>query len=106
MFVPLQALEAIGYVASRWLAFVTVISALLLAALGWYHRWRIFGMDQNHIGISLLVLCAIGLFIVQAFLQAREKSRDNHIVYADLFAASWTLAARLMLSGRSRWAWP
>ena len=94
LFMPWSVMAGLGGIAlPRLLAFATLATAIL-AGLGWYHRWRIFGLEHGQPGISLLVLSALALIIAQTFLAAHKDSR---IAYADLFHAGWTLAARLLM---------
>ena len=97
LFVPLLLLEGVGAIALTRLLPFAGIAAGLLAGLGWYHRWRLEGAETAHAGMLLLGLCAIALFIVQAFLHGRERSTSWRMAYADLFDASWGLTARLLL---------
>jgi hypothetical protein len=94
-FVPLLLLEGIGVIAPRRLLPFAGIAAGALAGLGWYHHWRLDGAEHNPSALWLLGLCALALVIVQAALHARERGDSWRVPYADLFTASWTLAARL-----------
>lgn len=96
LFVPLLLMEGLGSIAlGRLLPFVT-IAAALLAALGWYHHWRLDGAPQLHAGAAAIVLATIVSFIALAFLHAREL---GGWAYGNLFAASWMLAARFLVFG-------
>jgi hypothetical protein len=94
MFVPLALMAGLGRIAlPRLLVFVAIATAIL-SGLGWYHRWRIFGIEHGQPGISMLVLSALALVIAQIFLEA---CRNRRAPYADLFRSGWTLAARMAM---------
>lgn len=97
LFVPLLLVEGFGLIAARRLLPFAGIAAGLLALLGWYHHWRVEGAVVMHAGFWLIGLCALALFMVQAVLHARERAGSWRITYPDLFAASWQLAARLLV---------
>ena len=97
LFVPLILIEGLGFIAARRLLPFAGIAAGLLAALGWYHHWRVEGVAVMHAGLWLMALCAMALFMVQAVLHGRERADCWRITYPDLFAASWQLAARLLV---------
>jgi hypothetical protein len=97
LFVPLLLIEGLGLIAARRLLPFAGIAAGLLALLGWYHHWRVEGAAVMHAGLWLIGLCATALFIAQAVLHARERADSWRITYPDLFAASWQLAARLLV---------
>jgi hypothetical protein len=95
LFVPLLLIEGFGLIALRRLLPFAGMAAGVLACLGWYHRWRLDGAEVMHAGLWLIGLCAVALFLIQAMLHGRERGDSWRIVYADLFAASWQLTARL-----------
>jgi hypothetical protein len=97
LFVPWALMAGLGRIALPVLAVFTAAATVLLAALGWYHRWRIFGVDHSQPGLSLLLLAGLALAIGYAFLEAREDHKGRRLSYAALFAAGWALAARLSM---------
>ena len=99
LFVPLLLIEGLGLIAARRLLPFAGLAAGALAWLGWYHRWRMDGADAMPAGLWLIGLCAVALFIAQTVLHARERGGRWRIAYPDLFAASWTLTARLLIWG-------
>ena len=94
LFVPWSVMAGLGRVATPRLIAFAAIATAILAALGWYHRWRILGVEVGLPGLSMLVLAGAALFIAQSFLEAWK---DGRIVHADFFAAGWALAARLLV---------
>ena len=94
LLLPWCVMAGLGRIAlPRLIAFAAIATAIL-AALGWYHRWRILGAEIGLPGLSMLVLAGLALFIAQSFLEAWK---DGHIAYTDFFAAGWTLTTRLSL---------
>jgi hypothetical protein len=94
LFMPWAVMAGLGTIPLPRLAASAAVFTAILAALGWYHRWRIFGAGHSQPGISMLALSALALAIAQIFLDAMRGWR---IAYADLFRAGWTLAARLLM---------
>jgi hypothetical protein len=95
LFTPIVLMEGLGSIALIRLLPFAAMAAALLAGLGWYHHWRLDGAPPIHAGAAAIALSAIALLIAQAFLQARE--REGGLTYANLFAATWMLAARLLV---------
>lgn len=94
LFVPLALMAGLGRIALPRLVPFAIAATAILSALGWYHRWRIFGIEHGQPGISMLVLSALALVIALTFVEAHKSGR---IAYADLFRCGWTLAARLAM---------
>lgn len=97
LFMPWALMAGLATIALPRLAAFAALFTAILAALGWYHRWRIFGTGHTQPGISMLVLSALALATAQVLVEANGKSGGWRIAYAALFRCSWTLAARLLM---------
>jgi len=98
LFLPWSVMAGLGRVALPRLVAFAAIAGAILAALGWYHRWRILGVEIGQPGLSMLLLAGAALFIAQYFLEAWPTSaEDERFTPAGLFTAGWALAARLLV---------
>ncbi len=95
LFLPWSVMAGLGRIALPRLALFAALATAILAALGWYHRWRIAGAEIGQPGLSMLLLAGAALFLAQSFLEA--AGRNGRIAPADFLASAWTLAARLIL---------
>ena len=56
LFAPLLLIQGLGQISAAILMLWTMIVGGALAALGFYHRWRVGGTDPGHAGLPLAVM--------------------------------------------------
>lgn len=98
-FAPLLLLQGMGRIPARALLIWTLCAALGVAGLGFYHQWRVGGVDAAHSGLPLAAMIAIFLFVGQSLLLGHARSGPGPVRYAALYEASWELPVEILLCG-------
>jgi hypothetical protein len=98
-FAPALLVQGLGRIATRPLLIWTLCAALGLAALGFYHHWRIEGADADHSGLWLAGLVTVFLLIGQSLLLGHSRSGPGPVRYAVLYESSWRLVIEVALCG-------
>ena len=96
LFAPLLLIQGLGQISVAILIPWTMIAGGGLAALGFYHRWRVGGTDPGHAGLPLIVMAATFLFIMQSLLLAAARDGAFKPRYAAQYHAAWRLAVQIV----------
>src|SRR5665213_2041208 len=98
-FAPVLLVQGLSRIATRPLLIWTLLVALGLAGLGFYHHWRIQGADADHSGLWLAGLVTLFLLIGQSLLLGHSRSGPGPVRYAVLYESSWRLVIEVALCG-------
>ena len=96
LFAPLLLIQGLGQISAAILIPWTMIAGGALAALGFYHRWRVGGTDPGHAGLPLIVMAATFLFVMQSLLLAAARDGAFKPQFPSQYHAAWRLAVQIV----------